>query len=69
MVHAVNAALDNQIQVHITSAIASLNNIDPNYGLAIFTQQSQINAARQAINDLSDQLDLLNNFIEQNITN
>ena len=69
MVNALNSALDNQIQSRITVAIAALDNIDPNYGMAIFTQQTQINTARQAINDLSDQLDQLNNFIEQNITN
>jgi len=69
MVNDINSALDNTIQVKITNAIAALQAIDPNYGLAIFTQAGQIITARQAINDLSVSLSDLNYFIEINITN
>jgi len=69
MVNAVDASLDNAIQSQITVAITSLQAIDPNYGMAIFTQQGQILTAQQAINDLSTRLLQLNNFIEANITN
>jgi putative iron-regulated protein len=62
------SALDNAIKASITNAIAALDVLDPNYGLAIYTQQGQIIAAQQAINDLKDNLGLLENFIHANIT-
>jgi putative iron-regulated protein len=62
-----NASLDNIIRSQITAALATMDPIDDNYGLAIFTQQSQILTAQQAIRDLSDKLDLLKQFIDTNI--
>jgi uncharacterized iron-regulated protein len=68
MVNAINSSLDNAIQMQITAAINSLQVIDPNYGLAIMTQQGPINAAQQSINELNDKLIELGNFVEINIT-
>jgi uncharacterized iron-regulated protein len=42
MVHAIDASLDNSIQTQITAAIASLQVIDPNYGLAILTSRVKL---------------------------
>jgi putative iron-regulated protein len=69
MVNAINSALDNAIQMQITAAISSLQTIDPNYGIAIMTQQGQILSAQQSINELKDKLIELGNFVEVNITN
>lgn len=68
MVASIDASLDNAIQSQIAACISALENIDPNYGLAIYTQQGQIIAARQTINDLGNTLGLLENFIHTNIT-
>jgi putative iron-regulated protein len=68
MVQALQASLDNSIQTQLSASIAALQTIDPNYGLAIFTQQGQIIAAQQTINDLKNTLGLLENFIHANIT-
>jgi uncharacterized iron-regulated protein len=62
------ALLDNSIQSRINAAIDALEALDPNYGMAIYTQQGQIIAAQQAINDLRDALGLLENFVHSNIT-
>jgi len=67
LVSAKNASLDNAIQAQIEVAIASLQNLDVNYGLAIFTQQGQIITSQQQINLLHDNLDLLKQFVEQYI--
>ena len=64
LVSAKNGSLDNEIQSQINTAIASLQTLDQNYGVAIFTQQGQIIATQQAINDLHDKLDLLMQFVE-----
>jgi uncharacterized iron-regulated protein len=63
MVAAKNISLDNSLQTQINAAINSFNNIDENYGLAIFTQPGQIQASQNAINTLRGSLNLLNNFI------
>ena len=68
MVQATQSSLDNVIQSQLTASIAALQVIDPNYGLAIFTQQGQIIAAQQTINDLKNSLGVLENFIHTNIT-
>ncbi len=61
-------SLDNSIQTKITNALNALAVINPNYGVAIFTQQNQILIAQNAINDLSATLDQLSNFVQINIT-
>ncbi len=63
------SSLDHDIKAQITSTIASLDAIDPNYGYAIFNQQGQILTAQQNINALFDLLRQLENFIHANITN
>ena len=60
-------SLDNTIRSQITTAIASFSGINPDYGTAIFTQFGQIQNAQNAINDLHNTLNLLNNFIQTNI--
>jgi len=68
LVSAKNASLDNAIQSQIDISVSALQNLDPNFGLAIFTQQAQILVAQQQINLLHDNLDLLKQFIETNIS-
>jgi uncharacterized iron-regulated protein len=68
LVSAKDAPLDGLIQSQITTAINALNAIDPNYGEAIFTQQSEILYAQNSINDLFGTFNLLNNFILANVT-
>lgn len=63
-----NASLDNDIQAQLNAAIASLDLLDPNFGVAIFTQQGQIQEAQDAINILKGSLNNLINFIQTNIT-
>lgn len=63
-----NISLDNTIQSQIMAAINSFNNIDSNYGAAIYSQQVQIHNAQDAINELKETLE--NNllaFIQGNI--
>lgn len=68
LVAAKDLTLDNAIQSQITTAINALNAIDPNYGLAIFTQNAEILQAMNAINNLGSSMDLLVNFVQVNIT-
>jgi putative iron-regulated protein len=68
LVNAKELSLDNDIQSKITNALNSLAVLDPNYGQAIFTQQNQILIAQNAINELSNTMSLLTNFIQTNIT-
>jgi hypothetical protein len=60
--------LDNKIQSQINTVINSFNEIDKNYGKAIYTQQVQIHNAQDAINTLKTLLenDLIN-FIRTSI--
>jgi uncharacterized iron-regulated protein len=67
-VAAKDISLDNYIQANINSAIAALDLIDPNYGLAIFTQQGEIQQAQMAIGNLEGALNNLINFIQTNVT-
>jgi len=63
-----NLALDNKIQVRISAAVASFDNITQPYGQAIFTQQIQIQQAQDAINALKTTLeDELLVFVTNNI--
>ncbi len=67
LVKAKNLSLDNEIQSKINSALSSLAVISPNYGEAIFTQQTQILIAQNAINELFSSMNLLTNFVQSNI--
>ena len=64
-----NLSLDKALQEKMNTAINSFDNIDLNYGAAIYTQQVQIHNAQDAINELKQLLeeDLIN-FIQSNIT-
>lgn len=63
-----NLSLDNTLQQQMNAAINSFNNINPNYGQAIYTQQVQIIAAQNAINNLHHTLENdLMDFILMNI--
>jgi predicted lipoprotein len=67
IVSASDISLDNNIQSQINTAIGSFDNIDPDYGKAIFTQVGQIQTTQDAINSLQSTLNLLNNFVQTNI--
>ncbi len=68
IVAAKNISLDNTIQSQINTAIASFDNINSNYGAAIYNQQVQIHAAQDAINALKATLEeYLIEFIQANI--
>lgn len=62
------ASLDNDIRAKINAAIDALDAIDPNYGLAIWTQVNQIHTAQSAITDLEASLNQLENFFQANVT-
>jgi hypothetical protein len=66
-VKAGNISLDNQIQANINASISALGVINPNYGEAIFNQQTQILNAQDAINELTNSLNLLSNFVQTTI--
>jgi len=68
IVASLNISLDNKIQSQINTVINSFNEIDKNYGKAIYTQQVQIHNAQDAINTLKTLLenDLIN-FIRTSI--
>jgi putative iron-regulated protein len=68
LVHDKNISLDNSIKTKITASLNALAVIHDDYGVAIFTQQSQILMAQNAINELFDEMNLLNNFVQTNIT-
>jgi uncharacterized iron-regulated protein len=70
LVAAKNLALDNTLQQQMNIAISSFDQIDSNYGAAIYTQQVQIHNAQDAINNLRETLegDLMN-FVLTNIIN
>ena len=63
-----NLSLDNTLQSQINIAISSFDNIDSNYGAAIYSQQVQIHNAQDAINALKETIegDLMD-FIVNNI--
>jgi putative iron-regulated protein len=67
LVKAGNISLDNQIQANINASISALGVINPNYGEAIFNQQTQILNAQDAINELTNSLNLLSNFVQTTI--
>ncbi len=67
LVRASNLSLDNEIQTRINASLNALAAINPNYGVAIFNQSSQILIAQNAINELNSSLNLLNNFILTNV--
>ncbi len=67
LVSQVDLSLDNTIQSQLNTAISSFDNINPDYGIAIFTQVGQIQNAQNAINTLNSTMNLLNNFIQTNI--
>jgi len=67
LVLASDISLDNTIQSQINSAVSSFDNINPDYGIAIFTQVGQIQTTQDAITTLQGTLNLLNNFVEANI--
>jgi putative iron-regulated protein len=67
LVKAKNLSLDNDIQAKINASLNALAGIDPNYGHAIYTQQSQILIAQNAINELLNAMNLLTNFVHSNI--
>jgi predicted lipoprotein len=52
-----NASLDLKIQSQLTAVINSFNNIDPNFGLAIYTQQGQIMDLQTKIDALKETLE------------
>ncbi len=63
-----NISLDNKLQSQINTAIASFDNIDSNYGAAIYTQPVQIINAQNAINTLRVTIEAeLLNFIITNV--
>jgi putative iron-regulated protein len=68
IVASLNISLDNKIQSQINTVINSFNEIDKNYGKAIYTQQVQIHNTQNAINTLRTMLETdLINFIQTSI--
>lgn len=63
-----NISLDNKIQSEMNAAISSFDNINKNYGKAIYTQQMQIRSTQSALNTLQITLenDLID-FIQANV--
>lgn len=69
IVNAQNISLDNKLKSQINAAINSFDNINSNYGAAIYTQQIQIRKSQEAINNLKNTLESeLIDFIHANIT-
>lgn len=65
-----NLSLDNSIKAKINAAITALNNVTVPFGTAISTQQTQVQNAINAINDLKTVLENdLMNFVNQYVTN
>jgi uncharacterized iron-regulated protein len=68
LVAAKNLSLDNTLRTQINAAINSFDNINANYGQAIYTQQVQIHNTQDAINTLKATLEGdLTNFVQTNI--
>ncbi len=66
-VAAKDATLDLAIRSQINTAISAIEDLDPNYGMAIFTQVGQIQVAQSSINDLESILNQLTNFIHTHV--
>lgn len=68
LVAAKNLSLDNTLRSQINAAISSFDNINANYGQAIYTQQVQIHNTQTAINTLKATLEGdLTDFVQTNI--
>jgi putative iron-regulated protein len=67
LVRTKNISLDNEIKSKISASLNALSVINPDYGHAIFSQTTQIASARFSINELLNEMNLLTNFVQDNI--